>query len=110
MRKTTEDLARRFVARESEAILDAYRETLDASRRILALATARIEIMEANPAAVDLGDLKNVIEIVRKAHGVESAIGGLNRQDGWRPHSKDGNETACADEAALRSALEMLGD
>ena len=47
-------------AREIGAILDAYRATLDATARILALATARIEAMEANPAAVDLSDLKNI--------------------------------------------------
>ena len=83
VRKATEDFARRFVAQESEAVLEACRDTLGASRRIVSLAIARIEAMEADPAKVDLGDLKELAEILRKSHVVQSDIGGLNRRDAW---------------------------
>ena len=64
--------------------------------------------MEANPAAVDLGDLKNIAEIVRKVHGVESAIGGLSREDSWRPTRSDDDAMAKERGDRIREALDWL--
>jgi len=108
VRKATEDFARRFVARESEAVIDAFRETLDASRRILALATTRIEALEENPAEANPGVLKDLAEVIRKSRVVQSDIGGLNRGDGWRPTSSEDDAMAKASEDRIRKALERL--
>ncbi len=83
IQKATDDFARRFVVREASAVLEAYRETLDASRRILALATAQIQSLEVRPTEATPAQLKELAEILRKIHSVRSDIGGLGRCDVW---------------------------
>ena len=109
VQKATDDFARRFVAREAEAVIEAYRETLDATRRLLALTAAQIQALEAQPSDATPTQLKELAEVVRKIHSVQSDIGGLGRSDVWRGsgESSDSDQDLSYDEIVI-AAIEEL--
>ncbi len=107
VQKATDDFARRFVAREAEAVIEAYRETLDATRRLLALTVAQILEMEAQPSDATPTQLKELAEVVRKIHSVQSDIGGLGRSDVWRGSGESSDsDQDLSDAEAVMAVLE----
>ena len=108
VQKATEDFARRFVAREAEAVIEAYRETLDASRRLLALTTAQIQALEVRPSEATAAQLKELAEVLRKIHSVQSDIGGLDRSDVWRGPEESSNPDQEHLDSVVRALLDEL--
>ena len=90
-------------------MIEAYRETLDATRRLLALTVAQILEMEAQPSDATPTQLKELAEVVRKIHSVQSDIGGLGRSDVWRGsgESSDSDQDLSYDEIVI-AAIEEL--
>ena len=100
--------ARPVVAREAAAVIEAYRETLDASRRLLALATAQIQALEVRPSEATPARLKELAEVLRKIHSVQSDIGGLDRSDVWRGPEESSNSDQEHLDTVVRAYLDEL--
>ncbi len=88
-------------------MIEAYRETLDATRRLLALTVAQILEMEAQPSDATPTQLKELAEVVRKIHSVQSDIGGLGRSDVWRGSGESSDsDQDLSDAEAVMAVLE----